>query len=300
MYSPIADFDIGAMLRYSADIVYKGKSCDQKNQALTSKPNCDVVITAPYYGKATSGSNTPSYTGAEIKEFRLPQPMDIRLGFRWHPARKGVILPAEGRRDSLKHDAYDIELDLTYSKNSSFDQITVLFADKQNVFFSGGNGGFVPQDASIKKAWKDSFGVRLGGDFNVVPDKLAVRAGTFLQTSSQDEQYLNLDFHPGQMIGLYLGATVRATQALDLSAGYGHIFVKAFDNTDDGGKLRALVATAPDNPNGPNYYDYCNSPTAKANGYTQPNEPFRSCAVTNTGRLTSAFNMFSIGAKYKF
>lgn len=300
MYAPIDDLDIGAMLRYSADIVYKGKTCDQKNQALTSKPNCDVVITAPYYGKGSGPSNTPSYTGAEIKEFRLPQPMDVRVGFRWHPARKGVTLPAEGRRDFLKHDAFDVELDLTYSKGSSFDQITVNFAPGQNVFFSGGNGGFVPENASITKKWKDTYGVRLGGDVNILPEKLAARAGVFFQTSGQDEQYLNLDFHPGQMFGFYLGGTVRATEKLDVSIGYGHIFVKAFDNTAEGGKLRALVATPADNPNGPNYYNLCDSATAKAQGYTQPNEPFRSCAITNTGRLTSAYNMFSVGATYKF
>jgi len=299
MYSPIDDIDIGAMVRYSADIVYKGKTCDQKNQSLTTKPDCDVAVTAPYYGNGKAGSK-PSYTGAELEEFRLPQPMDVRLGFRWHPARKGVTLPAEGRRDFLKHDAFDVEIDFTYSKNSSFDQITVLFPANQNVYFSGGNGGYVPTNASIAKHWKDSFGVRLGGDVNVLPERLAVRGGAFFQTAAQDEQYLNLDFHPGQMVGLYIGGTVRATKALDVSVGYGHIFVKAFDNTAEGGKLRALVATGADNPNGPNYYNLCDSAAAKAQGYTQPSEPYRSCAVTNTGRLTSAFNMFSVGATYKF
>lgn len=300
MYSPIDDVDIGAMFRYSADIVYKGKDCSDKNKALTSKPDCDVVITAPYYGRATRANNTPSYTGAQIKEFRLPQPMDIRLGFRWHPARKGVTLPAAGRRDFLAHDAFDIELDITYSRNSSFDQLTILFAPGQNVFYAGANGGFVPENASIRKAWKDSWGVRLGGDVNILPERLAARAGAFFQTAAQDEQYLNLDFHPGQMLGLYVGGTVRATKKLDVSFGYGHIFVKAFDNTATGGKLRALIATPADNPNGPNYYNVCSSPTAQAQGYSQPNEPFRSCAVTNTGKLTSGFNMFSVGATYKF
>jgi long-subunit fatty acid transport protein len=299
MYSPTDDVDVGAMFRYSADVVYKGRACDQKNTALATKPDCDVVITAPYYGKGTSASNTPTYTGAEIKEFRLPQPMDIRLGFRWHPARKGVELPKEGRRDFLKHDAFDVEVDLNYARNSTFDQITVLFAPGQNVFFSGGNGGYVPENASITKAWKDTLGVRIGGDVNILPERLSARAGAFFQTSAQDAKYLNLDFHPGQMLGLYLGATARVARNVDVSLGYGHIFVKDFDNNGNGA-LRALVATPPDQPNGPNYYNVCNSDFAKSNGYTQPNEAYRSCAISNSGRLSSAFNMFSVGATIKF
>lgn len=299
MYSPVDDFDIGAMFRYSADIVYKGKPCDEKNKALDSKPNCDVVITAPYYGNGRSGAK-PTYTGAQIKEFRLPQPLDLRLGFRFHPARKGVTLPSDGRRDFLKHEQFDIELDLTYSRGSAFDKITMLFDPGQNVYFSGGNGGFVPENASVTKNWKDTYGVRLGGEYAILPDLLSARAGGFFQTAGQDERYLNLDFHPGQMFGFYVGGTLRATPKLDVSIGYGHIFVKPFDNTSTGGQLRALVATPVDNPNGPNYYNLCDTPEAKAQGYSQPNEPFRSCAITNTGKLTSAYNMFSVGATYKF
>ncbi|MBI2394490.1 MAG: outer membrane protein transport protein [Deltaproteobacteria bacterium] len=301
LVTPHDDFDVGAMFRYSADIVYKGKKCEEAGAAQTSKPDCDVVITAPYYGIGTNSRNTPSYTGAQVKEFRLPQPMDLRLGFRWHPARKGAVLPKDGRRDSMAHDAFDVELDLTYSRNSSFNQLTILFDPGQNVYFAGANGGFIPDDASISKKWKDTIGVRLGGDYHLLPEKLSLRAGGFFQTKGQDEKYLNLDFHPGQMVGLYLGATLRATKGLDVSVGYGHIWVKPFDNTKDGGgQVRGLIATQPDSATGPNYYSECSSPTATAEGYSQPPQPYRSCAITNSGKLTSAYNMFSVGATYRF
>lgn len=279
LVSPHDDIDIGGMFRYSADIVKRGG---------------DVTITAPYYGNGRTGA-VPTETDVNLKEMRLKQPMDVRLGVRFHPARKGVELPKEGRRDFLKHDAFDIELDLTYSRNSSFDQLTILFDPNQSVSYSGAPGGFVPENASIQKRWKDTFGIRLGGEFNAIPEKLGVRAGGFFQTAGQDERYLNLDFHPGQMFGFYIGATARVTQNLDLSLGYGHIFVKPFDNRTEGGALRALIATPPDNPNGPDYYNQCNQ-----TGYTQPSEPFRSCAIINTGRMTSGYNIVSLGGTYRF
>jgi long-chain fatty acid transport protein len=279
LISPHDDFDIGATFRYSADIV---------------KKNGDVKITAPFYGNGRNGA-IPAETELKVKEMRLVQPMDVRLGFRFHPARKGVELPKSGRRDFLKHDAFDIELDLTYSRNSSFDELTILL-DAQRVDFGTTKGAsYIPENASIKKAWKDTFGVRLGGELNVIPEKLGVRAGAFFQTKGQDEQYLNLDFHPGQMFGFYIGATARVTKSLDLSLGYGHIFVKAFDNTKQGGQVRALIATEPDNANGPDYYTECNQP-----GYSQPSQPYRSCAITNTGRMTSGYNLFSLGGTYHF
>jgi hypothetical protein len=97
------------------------------------------------------------------------------------------------------------------------------------------------------------------------------------------------------MLGLYVGATARVTRSLDLSIGYGHIFVKTFDNTQEGGKLRGLVATEPNNAAGPDYYNVCNQP-----GLTQPSEPYRSCAIINTGRMTSGYNMVSLGGTYHF
>jgi len=284
LVSPHDDIDIGGMFRYSADIVKKGG---------------DVTITAPYYGNGRAGA-VPTETDLKMKEMRLKQPMDVRLGVRFHPARKGVELPKEGRRDFLKHDAFDIELDLTYSRNSSFDQLTILFEDAdqaRQVSYSGAPGGFAPRDASILKKWKDTYGVRLGGEFNAIPEKLGIRAGGFFQTAGQDEKYLNLDFHPGQMFGFYLGATLRATKALDVSLGYGRIFVKAFDNTKEGGQLRALIASPPDNAAGPNYYDEC---TGQGPEYTQPPTAYRSCAIINTGKMTSGYNIVSLGATYHY
>lgn len=273
MFSPHEDVDIGAMFRYSADIVKRGG---------------EVTVTAPVYGKATNAQSTPANTTVKLEEFRIPQPWEVRAGVRWHPRRKEIELPKEGRRDFLKHDKFDIELDVIYAHNSAFDKLTILFAPGQFIAFGNTlRASEVPRDASIPKAWKNTVEVRLGGEFAAIPDKLGIRAGTFFRTAGQDEQYLNLDFHPGQMFGFYLGATLRLSKVVDLAAGYGHIFVKDFTTND--GKVRALVGTAPDLPN--NRYSTCPD---------EPTPAYRSCTVVNNGRLSSSYNIFSVGTTLHF
>lgn len=275
--SPSDDVDIGFMFRWSADIVKKGG---------------DVTITAPYYGNSASPKYTPAETQAHIQEFRIPQPWEARLGFRWHPLRNGVTAPKDGRRDVLAYDQADVEVDFTYEHNSQMDQLTILFDEGQHVAFgSSANASFVPPDASIPKHWKDVYGARFGGDYVVLPNKLAARVGGYVRSQGQDPQYLHLDFHEGAQLGLYLGATYRISKTVDIAAGYGHVFVKTFDNTATGGAVRGLVGTQPNAPGSPKSYDYCSDPNVPA---------YRTCDPINTGRLTSSYNIFSLGTTLHF
>lgn len=272
MYSPMDDFDIGAMFRYSADIV---------------KRDGEVTVTAPVYGRGTNAVNTPTDTTVKLKEFRIPQPWEARLGFRFHPRRKGVTLPAEGRRDFLTHDQFDIELDIGYANNRQMDKLTVLFYPDQFIAFGNTvRASTVPPDASIQKNWKNTLEFRLGGEYVAIPERLGIRLGGYFRTRGQDPDYLNLDFHPGQMFGFFLGATIRVAKAVDVAVGYGHLFVEPFETNN--GKIRALVGTAPD-ANGT--YSVCPS---------EPTGPYRSCTVSNNGRLTSSYNMFSLGTTIRF
>ena len=272
--SPTPEFDIGAMFRWSADIV---------------KKDGDVTLFAPYYGDGKSKASTPVETQVKIQEMRLPQPWEIRVGARYHKLRAGVVPPAQGRRDFLKHDLFDVEVDFQYAHNSSFEKLTVLFAPDQCVALSELQkcASIVPSDASIQKNWNDTVAVRVGGEFVAVPDKLGVRLGGFFQTRGQDPKFLNLDFHPGRMFGFFLGATMRVATAVDVALGYGHIFVEDFDNTATGGSLRALAGTRPDDLVTGGYKGAC------------PGEPvpaFRSCRIVNTGKLETSYNMFSLAA----
>jgi hypothetical protein len=75
--------------------------------------------------------------------------------------------------------------------------------------------------------------VRVGGDFVVLPNLLALRAGGFVETKGQDDKYLNLDFHVGEKVGIGGGATVRIGP-VDVTAAFQHTFYGDIDNNGVG------------------------------------------------------------------
>lgn len=274
MYDVTPDFTIGGMFRWSKDVTVT---------------NADVSITGPYYnqdkGNACTSPTTPCVTDRHADKIVVPQPIDARLGFRFHPKRAGAKTTGKfERRDSLASEAFDLEVDLTYSHNKSFDTLGIFFPDPAGAnaqyvaMASASRAGKIPGDASVPHKWKDNVGVRAGFELNAIPDQLALRVGGFLQTSSVDAAYAGIDFLPSMMVGGFLGGTYRVSKALDLSAGFGHIFVKSVDN-GNGGQVRALVAQEQQSP--------CP---------TDPNARYRSCEAINSGKYTSSYDMFSLGA----
>jgi long-chain fatty acid transport protein len=175
--------------------------------------------------------------------FKLSIPMEAKLGLRYHLARGTQERPAWSERarsvrarDPMSEDIFDLELDLTWANNSAVDAIEVRF--DEGIAVRGTDVGFVPQNADVPHEWRDVFGVRLGGDLNVLPNLLALRAGGFMETKGQDDATLNLDFHLGFRAGVSGGATVRLGP-VDLSAAYQHTFYGALDNQGDG-KVKAV------------------------------------------------------------
>lgn len=269
LYDVTDDVSIGAMFRWSSDIKVS---------------DADVSITGPAYGRGTatpcSNASTPCVTERKSDTITVPQPIDARLGFRFHPRRAGAKTTKEWqRRDSLATDLLDVEIDLTYAHNKTFDMLGLLFPPAQYVAMGNqSRAGVIPADASVPHRWKDTVGARLGFDYNVLPNQLALRVGGFVQTSAVDDPYANIDFLPSTLFGGFVGGTYRVSDALDLSAGFGHIFVKSVDNGTSGA-VRALVAQEKQNP--------C---------LTDPGATYRSCNAINSGKFTSGYNMFSLGA----
>ncbi|GAC1352687.1 MAG: hypothetical protein NVSMB1_18030 [Polyangiales bacterium] len=299
LLSPTDDLDIGVMFRAGADIKIN---------------DGEVSIQGPFYGNGNGAKNTPATTTAPVKEFRIPQPIDLRVGLRFHPMRRDAKvetddasdgMPADHpghdrllandagkepeahaswRRDFLANDAFDIELDATYSHNKSFDDLIVLFPPGQAVALGTTRAaGFIPEDASVPHRWRDTVGARLGGEYVVMPGKLGVRAGGFVQSNAQDPQYLSVDFLPSAMFGVYLGSTVRVSKTVDLSAGYGHIFLTSIDNGGDG-QLHGLNAQPK--------FDAAAACTGNP-------APYRTCNAINNGRASGNYNMFSLGATFR-
>ena len=257
LWSPSKNFDIGGWYQWMDDIKAKG----------------DTTIFGPIYGANPQNPPTEqasTTTTGDAVSVVAPWPMQARVGVRFHQPREGAAPEfATGSRDPMALDVFDVELDVTWANNSQFDTLSVTLPD--NTFVRAGNLEMtMPTDASIPHKWKDAFGVRLGGDYVLIPNKLAFRAGGFFQTEAQDPKYLHIDYIASQMFGLNAGATVRFG-ALDLMAGYGHVFFKGLDNGGDG-MVQGLAGTA----------------------------PYRTSNAVNGGSNSSVANIASIGAGYTF
>ncbi|WP_082363361.1 OmpP1/FadL family transporter [Chondromyces crocatus] len=268
LWSPTSRLDVGAWFKWQDAL----------------RTSTRITIESLYWSPS-GGKNEQRCAGAEAGcnvtdaedagTFHLRIPMEARLGFRYHHPRAGSARPAWAStdrrvRDPMSEDLFDVEVDFTWAHNSVVDAIEVRF--KPNTIPVRDTPGFVPANADIPHAWRDVFGVRVGGDVVVLPNLLSLRGGGFYETKGQDDAYLNVDFHLGWRLGVAGGATARLGP-IDLSVAYQHTFFGALDNGGEG-KVKALSGDA-------------------ATGY-------RSVQAINGGRLTSSLNEVGLSGTMRF
>jgi long-subunit fatty acid transport protein len=71
---------------------------------------------------------------------------------------------------------------------------------------------------------KNQFTVRAGGDYNLLPGLLALRAGVSYEAPGQSPATLNVMNYMLSRTGVHLGFTVRVAGKTDISFGYAHFF----------------------------------------------------------------------------
>lgn len=277
LWSPTDRLDVAAWVKWLDALKSKG---DLKAESLywadTGGKNpdpCGLADQDPVNDQP-AGCNLTDEKEAGDLTFRLP--MEAKLGVRYHhPRQDPGERPAWARkedkpvRDPLSEDLFDVELDFTWAHNSVVDNLELRF--KPGVAIKG-TPGYAPENADVAHEWRDVFGVRLGGDFVVLPGRLAVRAGAFYESKGQDDKYLNVDFHLGHRIGVAGGATVRLGP-VDLAAAYQHTFFGTLDNGGQG----LLKAISGDRASG-----------------------FRSQQAVNGGKLESSLNEFGLSGTLRF
>jgi long-subunit fatty acid transport protein len=204
-------------------------------------------------------------------------------------------------RDPLATDVFDLEADLTWANNSALDNIEIRFpgdATGKGTLPVAGVSGEIPPNADQKRGFKDVFGIRVGGDFNVIADKLALRAGTFFETSAADPQYQNIDFAGSSRFGLAGGATYRyrfgageKTSALEFMVGYGHVFFAEQSRTDPNASGSAALAGTS-----------CNvaMPIPGTQKCDDGSQRYRSKWPVNLGTITNSVNVINVGVAYRF
>ena len=219
---------------------------------------------------------------------KLNMPMEAKLGLRFHQARENTSRPKwatkhEGRRvrDPLSEELFDLELNFTWANDSSIDALHLAFQPGLAVNLGGGGTAPLPTNADIPHNFKDVIGVRLGGDFNILPSRLAVRAGGFFETKGQDDAYLGLDFNNAQKYGLGLGSTLRLGP-VDVSASFLHTWFGTLDNKGVG----AVHALSGD--------------TSGCKAVDAANPCSRSLQAINGGVLKQSLNEVNLGGTVRF
>jgi long-subunit fatty acid transport protein len=260
---------------------------------LAVNPDCSVF--AADCGPATKNAfnfGPDEEQGTMQFEFPYPPP-EVRAGVRYHQPRVKVRRRDDfGHevRDPLHEDLFDVELDGSYTWNSVADEIKVRFP--QN---AAGQGlgifptGYVPPIADRATGFKDSWGLRLGGQFNVMQDKLGLMAGGWYESESQKPELLNVS-PPGPERGGIGGGLVLRQEFVDITLGYQFHFKATLDNHGRGVQ-RSVAGTHPDG------FSVLDEPLDLP---AEDRREYRSVHVINNGKVTQMAHAFALGAVMRF
>jgi long-chain fatty acid transport protein len=178
----------------------------------------------------------------------IPLPATAALGVRFRMPRRTASTP----RDPIEDELFDIELDATWSGNSSIDRLGLRFPGELGIgtIPVPGTGGNLPPNADSARRYRDVIGFRLGGDVVVVPKRLSLRAGGFVESRAAVPGHAGLEALSGQRVGLSIGATARIPApggaAFDVSIGYLRMFVAdVASESPDAAGIAAIAGTAP-------------------------------------------------------
>ena len=313
LWSASPMLDVAAWYKWSAPV---DTSADVKTFANYFNLGQPVTTGSSALPNGAMGSECPASApagncGPGLGHVKLPIPMEAKIGLRLHKPRPGLGLEggAQHRRDPMAQDIWDVSVDFTWANDSAIDYLTITFPSANPIPVAG-TPGAVPANASVPHFYNDVLGVRNGGDYNAIPNRLAIRVGTFFesQAASTDSKgntpYMATDFVAGARIGLALGATLRIPVkrdvlpteggAVEFSLGYMHMFVTDLNNIDPADGIHALAGTACENGSAPGSNGLC------ANGSGTQTQPFRSSWIANLGTITNALDVINVGASYRF
>ena len=277
-------------------------------------------------GTASAVATKPCGSG-DNASIKFVIPMEAKLGIRYHQPRFLPVRPDQAtatpeqeteyrdalraiqrNRDPLATDVFDIEANLTWANNSAADNIQIRFpsdpSGKGTLPVAGVAGGEIPPNTDQRRDFKDVVGLRIGGDYNILPDKLAIRAGTFIESSAAKPQFQNIDFGASARFGFALGGTYRVrfgegdkTSALEFMVGYGHVFFAEQSRTDPNASGSAGLAGTSCNQRAGEPVPGTQLCQDAAGNQTQR---YRTNWPVNLGTITNSINVINAGVAYRF
>lgn len=216
----------------------------------------------------------------------LPLPSLFRFGVRFASMRDGA--PAVwADRDPMRDEDFDFEVDFHYETSSQLQQVVTRSTGVVEV--EPGMGAPATPEVVLRRSWRDTFGMRIGAERNVIPGTLAIRAGFSwdlgAQTGARTYNGQEIGWNPDAGIdtagydtfGLSAGASYR-WRWLTVDFAYQHVFTAG--QTVVEGRASTVSGTAPITP----------AACARGAGYPGPG-----ACTNNQGVYTAAYDVFSIG-----
>jgi len=240
-------------------------------------------------GTTPNTCTTPPCNYEPIPKVKLeaPQPWNVSMGFRYADRlrARSEHAPAGQVDDAMANERWDVELDVVYERNSLVDAFNVSVPNNpatgmnyQVVIDPSFPLANVPNTISLAHHWKDQISLRLGADWNIVPSKIAVRAGYTFESNGVQNGYQQIDFMPFQRYGVHLGATFRVHRT-DISIGYAHFFQQSQTVNDTDARIHQVTAfntASPENP------------------------PDQAGTVVNAGKYRAHLDVISLAINYHF
>jgi long-chain fatty acid transport protein len=247
--TPLPSLELAAALVYQGDVDGTG-TVDITANGIRNAPrgNC----------RAPGTQNPGPHCRVDDAKLTAPFPrLSATLGVRYASLRAG----RERALDPMKDERWDIELNGSWSQTSHIDQYSATLFDgppNARVAFSSAERAMplpLPATLTIPYKWKDTFGLRLGGDYNVLAEFLSVRAGLSYESNAIPTAYMNIDAWAVTRFGLHAGGTVKLGN-LKLSLAFAHIFFGSVTVPVGQGKVTEIVSANPRDAQAVNEGDY--------------------------------------------
>jgi long-chain fatty acid transport protein len=156
----------------------------------------------------------------------LNLPWILRGGVRYHQPR------------------WDVELDFAVELWSALREFRIT-PNEVSVEGVPGVGAVTAGPLSIPRGYEDALSLRLGGDVELLPGALTLRAGALWEQSAIPTRTLSPLQIDMDKLGLSLGATWQATEGLAVDLAWTHLFLGQTEVRDS--VVRQLNPTSPDN-----------------------------------------------------
>jgi long-subunit fatty acid transport protein len=191
-----------------------------------------ATTTANYYAAPASGQIPGTFT---IEEMKVQLPWNLRAGLRFAFPRAGAPHTQDdgtGQYDPMRDDLFDVEADYSYERTSLLGTTSISNSGSINV----GTNVPAPRTIALNSNLADVMGFRIGGDFNVIANRLALRAGFSYETQALNDLQTVVHIPAYGGASVHLGASYR-WRWLTISLGVGTFFFTPVNATSATGAV---------------------------------------------------------------